>query len=101
MGDRRKPVREMDTIITRLPDGMKDRLAQRARISGRSMNSEVLSIIERALDEPSEVRFQELESVLEDINREGAELDARQEKLNARHTAARAELARYTERGRS
>lgn len=48
-----KPIREYDRFIVRLPDGMRHRLAKRAKATGRSMNAEVVEILDRALSEPS------------------------------------------------
>lgn len=46
-----------DKYIVRLPDGMRDRIAELAKDSGRSMNSEIIAAIEQYLiaktDEPS------------------------------------------------
>lgn len=46
-----KPVREYDKFMLRFPDGMRDVIAERAKRNGRSMNSEIISILENALNE--------------------------------------------------
>lgn len=38
--------RSLDKFVLRLPDGMRERIAMRAKINARSMNSEIVSIIE-------------------------------------------------------
>lgn len=53
MSDSRKPVRDMDTILVRLPDGVKERIAQRARANGRSMGAEASLILERSVTNPT------------------------------------------------
>lgn len=40
----------MDRFNLRLPAGMRDDVAERARQNGRSMNSEIVSIISEALN---------------------------------------------------
>ncbi|HBS7886127.1 TPA: Arc family DNA-binding protein [Klebsiella pneumoniae] len=44
-----KPVREYDKFMLRFPDGMRDAIAERAKANGRSMNSEIVSILEDRL----------------------------------------------------
>ncbi|HBY6105594.1 Arc family DNA-binding protein [Klebsiella pneumoniae] len=44
-----KPVREYDKFMLRFPDGMRDAIAERAKRNGRSMNSEIIQIIEDVL----------------------------------------------------
>lgn len=41
--------RNSDKYIVRLPDGMRDALAQRAKGENRSMNAEIVAILEAAL----------------------------------------------------
>lgn len=45
-----KPVREYDKFMLRFPDGMRDAIAERAKRNGRSMNSEIIQIIEDVLE---------------------------------------------------
>ncbi|HFX0251987.1 Arc family DNA-binding protein [Klebsiella pneumoniae] len=45
-----KPVREYDKFMLRFPDGMRDAIAERAKRNGRSMNSEIVQILQDALD---------------------------------------------------
>lgn len=44
-----KSVRDYDKFMLRFPDGMRDSIAERAKSNGRSMNSEIISILEDAL----------------------------------------------------
>ncbi|CND37793.1 Arc family DNA-binding protein [Yersinia pseudotuberculosis] len=46
------PSQEMDRFNVRLPSGMRDAIAERAKQNGRSMNSELILIIEQALNAP-------------------------------------------------
>lgn len=41
-----KPVREYDKFMLRFPDGMRDAIAERAKRNGRSMNSEIVQILQ-------------------------------------------------------
>ncbi len=43
------PSQEMDRFNVRLPSGMRDAIAERARENGRSMNAEIVQILEDAL----------------------------------------------------
>lgn len=45
-----KPVREYDKFMLRFPDGMRDAIAERAKRNGRSMNSEIVQILEDTLE---------------------------------------------------
>lgn len=42
------PSRSLDKIIIRVPDGMRDRIKRAADANGRSMNAELLVLLERA-----------------------------------------------------
>lgn len=41
---------DLDKFIIRMPEGMRAQLAKRAKTNGRSMNSEVVEILARALE---------------------------------------------------
>ena len=40
------PSEQQDRLIIRFPDGMRDRIAALAKANGRSMNAEIISMIE-------------------------------------------------------
>lgn len=44
-----KQVRDYDKFMLRFPDGMRDAIAERAKQNGRSMNAEIVQIIEDAM----------------------------------------------------
>ncbi|EAZ0407581.1 Arc family DNA-binding protein [Salmonella enterica] len=44
-----KQVRDYDKFMLRFPDGMRDAIAERAKRNGRSMNSEIIKILENTL----------------------------------------------------
>lgn len=46
------PSQEMDRFNVRLPAGMRDAIADRAKRNGRSMNSEIVDIISNAMSQP-------------------------------------------------
>lgn len=55
-----------DKFMLRLPDGMRDRIAEAARANNRSMNSEIIARLEASFDEGSlSERFSELEKRLD------------------------------------
>lgn len=45
-----KSVKDYDKFMLRFPDGMRDAIAERAKSNGRSMNSEIIQILEDALN---------------------------------------------------
>lgn len=45
-----KQVRDYDKFMLRFPDGMRDAISERAKQNGRSMNSEIIQILQDALD---------------------------------------------------
>lgn len=45
-----KPVRDYDKFMLRLPDGMRSAIAELARKNGRSMNAEIVQILEDAIN---------------------------------------------------
>ncbi|MFV3332592.1 Arc family DNA-binding protein [Pseudomonas sp. NY15437] len=46
------PSRTADKFVLRLPDGMRERVAEAAKGSHRSMNSEIISRLELSLESP-------------------------------------------------
>ncbi|WP_242633954.1 Arc family DNA-binding protein [Atlantibacter hermannii] len=52
------PSQEMDRFNVRLPAGMRDAIAERAKANGRSMNSEIVQILQDALS--GELPIQEI-----------------------------------------
>ncbi|EAA8440894.1 Arc family DNA-binding protein [Salmonella enterica subsp. enterica] len=47
------PSQMQDKFNLRFPDGMRDAIAERAKANGRSMNSEIVQILEDALTQPA------------------------------------------------
>lgn len=47
------PSQIQDKFTVRFPDGMRDAIAERAKDNGRSMNSEIIDMIGKALVSPS------------------------------------------------
>lgn len=48
-----KQVKDYDKFNLRFPDGMRDAIADRAKRNGRSMNSEIVQILQDALETES------------------------------------------------
>ncbi|EEO7019369.1 Arc family DNA-binding protein [Salmonella enterica subsp. enterica serovar Virchow] len=44
-----KQVKDYEKFVVRFPDGMRDAIAERAKANGRSMNSEIVQMLEDAL----------------------------------------------------
>ncbi len=44
-----KQVKDYDKFVLRFPDGMRDAIAERSKRNGRSMNAEIIQIIEDAI----------------------------------------------------
>lgn len=64
------PSQEMDRFNVRLPTGMRDAIADRAKENGRSMNSEIIDMIGKALISPS-LNDEEFVYMLEVATKEG------------------------------
>ena len=55
MADRSSfPSEQADKFLVRLPDGMRDRIAEAAKASGRSMNAEIIARLAYSFDAPRE-----------------------------------------------
>lgn len=46
-----QPTRDQNKFIVRMPDGLRDRIAETARVNGRSMNSEIVATLMDAYPE--------------------------------------------------
>ena len=47
------PSRTADQFVVRVPDGMRDKIAEAAKANNRSMNAEIISRLETSLDADS------------------------------------------------
>lgn len=84
--------------MIRVPDGLKERVAERARANGRSMSAEVLSIIEKEMGDPDSSRLRELEARLHELMIAEDVAKVELSHLQDRIGFTRAELAHYRER---
>lgn len=48
----KKPVQPQDKYVLRLPDGLRDRIKAKSELHGRSMNTEIVRVLEREFPEP-------------------------------------------------
>lgn len=48
----KKPIQPQDKYVLRLPDGLRDRIKAYAEAHGRSMNTEIVRVLEREFPEP-------------------------------------------------
>lgn len=74
-----RPSRDSDKYIVRLPDGMRDRIAEAATENQRSMNAEIVARLQASFDNPpskvltinliadEETRVKELNAVIEQL----------------------------------
>jgi plasmid stability protein len=79
------PSEQQDRLIIRFPDGMRDRIAALAKANGRSMNAEIISMIEasfRRTERPTDEEpksdlaheIRELRGVIEKLQTEFEEM---------------------------
>lgn len=76
-----KQVKDYDKFVVRLPDGMRDLIAEMAKKDGRSMNSEIIALIELAIkvcrnfgpDDGTVV--QQFQEQLNEINKKNKEIE--------------------------
>ncbi|HBW6271092.1 TPA: Arc family DNA-binding protein, partial [Klebsiella pneumoniae] len=61
--------REYDKFMLRFPDGMRDAIAERAKRNGRSMNSEIIQIIEDVLETDKNNEIVITESDISELSR--------------------------------
>ena len=74
MSRKPSPSHLAEQFVVRFPDGMRDRIAEAARVSGRSMNSEIVARIERSFsDNAREEAIEEIKGLLDDQYRKAFE----------------------------
>ncbi|WP_084391160.1 Arc family DNA-binding protein [Novosphingobium capsulatum] len=88
-----KPVRDQDTILIRVPDGMKDQVAQRAAANGRSMSAEIVSILTELFEFPDELAIRSLISQQETLKAEEKRLKKELDDCQKRLIAVMKELS--------
>lgn len=71
------PSRTQDQFIVRLPEGMRDRIKTAADKNGRSMNAEIVHVLEHAFPEPSDVMYLHLDQIRRAIDEYEREKDPR------------------------
>lgn len=86
-----KQVRDYDKFMLRFPDGMRDAIAERAKRNGRSMNSEIVQILQDTIDSSVDEEIERLKKESEKVNSdfwnnapidEDVHLDDRLKRLN-------------------
>lgn len=87
MSSPRKPIREMDSILVRMPDEIKERIAQRALANGRSLAAEALAMLQNALDIPAGADphdlVKEAEKIMRNLDTFQAQVRHNEERLAA------------------
>lgn len=71
------PSRTAEQFVVRFPDGMRDRITEAAKASGRSMNAEIVARLQQSfnLDPMKEVKREELLKLVNDAINERIELE--------------------------
>lgn len=80
------PSEKQDRFIIRLPDGMRDRIRAAAEANGRSMNAEVVSVLEQHFPEPKEpISFREVYELMSyvEAGQDYEQMIARAEEVNS------------------
>ncbi|MCI0207001.1 UNVERIFIED_ASMBLY: Arc family DNA-binding protein [Cronobacter sakazakii] len=78
------PSQEMDRFNLRFPEGMREAIAERAKRNGRSMNSEIIQIIEDTLNRDNLINAAVDENISDKLDRSKvSELEILQEKIIA------------------
>lgn len=54
----KKPIQPQDKYVVRLPDGLRDRIKAHAEKNGRSMNAEIVRVLEKEFPEPASLSEQ-------------------------------------------
>lgn len=60
MTESSKAAKDRDRLIVRVPDGMKERVERRAQANGRSVNSEIVEMLEYALGRTPQTQLDKL-----------------------------------------
>lgn len=68
--------RDQDKFMLRLPDGLRERLKQRAQASDRSMNQMIVHMLETALDDPVADDLHDLKKLRRFLDNEIARLQS-------------------------
>lgn len=69
-------IRDQDQFLLRLPNGMRERLKQRAQASDLSMNQMVVHMLETALDDPAADDLHDLKKLRRFLDNEIARLQS-------------------------
>lgn len=62
------PSRTADQFVVRLPDGMRDKIAEAAKAAGRSMNAEIVFRLEQSFEAPPAQAEPDRDAVWSEIN---------------------------------
>ncbi|MEL4885727.1 Arc family DNA-binding protein [Pectobacterium betavasculorum] len=62
------PSQTQDKFTVRFPDGLRDAIAERAKANGRSMNSEIVQILQDAIDSSVDEEIERLKKESEKVN---------------------------------
>lgn len=62
------PSQSQDKFIVRLPNGLRERIKAKADENGRSMNAEIVQVLEREYPEPADVMHLHLDNIRHALN---------------------------------
>jgi len=57
------PSQQQDKFVLRLPDGLRDRIKAKADDNGRSMNAEIIQLLEKEYPAPTDVMYFHLDNI--------------------------------------
>lgn len=57
------PSQQLEKFVLRLPDGLRDRIKDKAHDNNRSMNAEIVQLLEREYPAPTDVMYVHLENI--------------------------------------
>ena len=72
------PSQQQDKFVLRLPDGLRDRIKKKADNNNRSMNAEIVQLLEREYPEPKDVMYIHADNIRKTLDIYEKETDPRE-----------------------
>lgn len=72
------PSQKQDKFVLRMPDGLRDRIKDKADDNGRSMNAEIIQLLEREYPAPTDVMHVHLDNIRRALDLYEAETDPKE-----------------------
>ncbi|MBZ0124099.1 MAG: Arc family DNA-binding protein [Roseovarius sp.] len=87
------PSQKQDKFVLRLPEGLRDRIKAAAERNGRSMNAEIVQLLERQYPEPMDLPSDQIEAIRALLVEYESEEDPKK-RLGIRNTIAQVALGK-------